>query len=150
MQREAALRRLRVHEREGAFRLRFRAAQEHEVVRIPHQLQTGRLAGHVQRMQMHVREERADHPSLRRAFVRRFVPARLHHARAQHPFDEFQHPSVADLAPHFGQEPRMGDRVEAASEVRLHDPRHAVLQAAFDDAQRVLRPDLRAEAVARG
>ena len=126
------------------------AAQDDEVVCIAHRPVPSGEQQLVQRVQVDVGQQRADHRALRGAA--RGSPALefVHDVLVQPAVDQRQHLAVADLLGHPRHQSLVRDGVEEALEVRVHHVCAALAQPALDFAQRVLAAFARSKPVAVG
>ncbi len=116
MQRQARFAYPVPHRRQGGLRLGLTATEDHEVVRLAHQFPARRRHLVIQRMEIHVGQQRTDHPALRRAPLGG-LPAfgRLQHASPEETFHQRQHPSVGHARFDPREQPVVRNRVEADS-----------------------------------
>jgi hypothetical protein len=82
------------------------------------------------------------HPSLRTG------QAGFHHALLQKPLDQIQHGSIADALGHRRQQLVLGNVVEVAFDVGVHDPDVSGVQKVLDASERIFCPPSRSEPVA--
>src|SRR5271167_3979479 len=123
-------------------------AKHYEVVGVPHHLDP--FLGHevVERVEIDVRQQRADHGTLGSSPFGRPALRRLHHLGGQKRLQQSQHLTVGYLLPHPVHQRRVRNRVEVAFQVRIHHPVVTLLQQGVDAAQRILAAPLRTEPVA--
>ncbi len=94
------------HRHQGGLRPGFTAAQDHEVVRVAHQFPSRRRHLVVERVEIHVGQQRTDHPALRRAPFGGLPPFRhCQHAGPEATFHQRQHPPVRHALFYQRQQP---------------------------------------------
>src|ERR1022692_1456019 len=142
MQRQARRSGPFLHPGQRLTRFLLAATQQHEVVRIPDHLHPALSHEMVQRMEIEIRQQGADHRTLRRALLRRPEFVRFHHRLLQECCDQVQHPTIGNILPHPRQHRRLRNRVEVAPQIRIHDPVIALIQELLDTTKCVFRTAL--------
>ena len=102
----------------------------------------------IQRVEVDVGQQRADHRALRRAPCRRPSLQPFQDVGLQPAADQIENPAIADLLLDPRHQPIMRDRVEIAGQVGVHHVGVAVLDQPIDFPQRVMASAPRSEAVA--
>src|SRR5271165_2246321 len=148
VQREAVFAHPGAHLREGGVRLLARPAQDDEVVRIPHHAAPAFGHRRIQRVEVEVGQQRADHRALRRALCRRPPLQPFQDVGLQPAADQIENPAIADLLLDPRHQPIMRDRIEIGGQVRVYDVGVAILDQPIDFPQRVMASASRSEAVA--
>ena len=129
------------HLLQGVLRLGFTATKNHEVVRVPPHRPTRRRHLVIERVEVKIRQQRADDAALGRAALGRLPTSGcFQHAGPEETFYQRQHPSVGHPLFDQSEQSFVRDRVEVAFQVGVHHPVVACLE------QRVLGPAPRSEA----
>src|ERR1022692_3386250 len=142
MQRQARRSGPFLHPGQRLTRFLLAATQQHEVVRIPDHLHPALSHEMVQRIEIEIRQQGADHRTLRRALLRRPEFVRFPHRLLQECCDQVQHPTIGNILPHPRQHRRLRNRVEVAPQIRIHDPVIALIQELLDTTKCVFRTAL--------
>src|SRR5277367_6778256 len=143
---------VRVHERtdqrEGLSRLLRAVAQDDEVVGVANHRQAVLGHQHVERMQIEIRQQRADDRALRRAS--RGGPSRAfrYDVLFQPALDQLEKAAIADPRPQPLHQPVVRDRVEVALQIGVHHEAVARFDQPVDLPQRILAAAPRPEAEA--
>ena len=129
------------HLLQGVLRLGFTATKNHEVVRVPPHRPTRRRHLVIERVEVKIRQQRADDAALGRATLGRSpIFILLQHPGPEESLHQRHHPAVSHALRHQSEQAFVGDRVEVAFQVGVHHPVVACLE------QRVLGPAPRSEA----
>src|SRR5712691_2480856 len=148
MQAQASLRRPLLHFGERRSGLGFAAAENDEVVCITHHLIPTVSHLMVQRVKIDVRQQRANHRTLRRARLRRPVPQPFHHFLLQHRLYQFQHSAVCHFLRHLPLQLLLRNRVEVALHISINDHGVPCLEQVGHPSQRVFAASFRTKPVA--
>ena len=148
VQREAVFAHPGAHLREGGVRLLARPAQDDEVVRKPHHAAPAFGHRRIQRVEVDVGQQRADHRALRRALRRRPPLQPFQDVGLQPAADQIENAAIADLLLDPRHQPIMRNRVEIGGQVGVHHVGVAVLDQPIDFPQRVMASATRSETVA--
>ena len=124
------------------------AAEDHEVVGVPCHLESRFGQCVVERVEVDVRQERAEDCSLRAAPLGRPAHRRVHHVLPKELRNQPQDTSVGNLCLDASHQLLVRNRVEVRLQIGVHHPRVARFQQAVHAAERVLAAPSRAEAVA--
>jgi glycerol-3-phosphate dehydrogenase len=118
----------RTHHVQRMDRLGSAPAQNHEVVGVTHHRQTQPGQLHVQIVQVQIRQQRADHRTLRRAARRRPALQLLHHVLFDPAIQQGQQATVADVRRQPLLQPVVRNAVEVPLQVGIHHMGVARLQ----------------------
>ncbi|GDM67834.1 hypothetical protein BvCmsKSP083_03031 [Escherichia coli] len=129
-------------------------AQNHKVIRVPHDVsimwpfaERLHLPRVIQPMQVKIRQQGRNNPSLRRSGG--FPPEThiFHHTSRQPHFDQFHNRPINDLGPYRQQQLVVRDRIEIRLQIRINNPVTLEVQPLVDFAQGLLGALARPEAI---
>src|SRR5208282_5633975 len=127
---------------------RLAPAQNHEVIRVPHHLESGLSHQVVERIEIEIGEQRADDRPLRSPLFGCPSFRRPHHLGGEKRLQQSEPLAIRHLFPYSRQKGGVGNGVEVALQVGIDYPTVSCLQQGIDPPQRVLAAPIRSEPVA--
>src|SRR5713226_6454603 len=148
MQPQTSLRRPLLHFFERHSGLGCAATENDEVICVAHHLIPAASHLVVQRVKIDVRQQRANHRTLRRSRRRRPVSQSFHHFCLQHRLYQFQHSAVCHFLRHSPQQLLLRYRVEVALQISIDDPGVSCFEQAVNTTQRIFAAPARTKPIA--